>query len=165
MGGWGNATRQGGWHHVRRDDMVGLPRAAGRWTAPDVAMTIVAFVIHWEVGLAFLALKLWQQASGYEGSVLAFTREKWEALVGATRAMMSGVSLPTATPFGARSSGNEAFDAWRQTELARIEAERAKLRAAEREFTSYRDELLHAKDREDFERFMQSRSVGLGPSA
>lgn len=160
MGGWGNATRQGGWHHVWRDETAVPPRAAGRWTAPDVAMTIVAFIIHWEVGLAFLAMKLWQQASGYEGSVLSFAKEKWEGLVGATRAILSGAALPASLSLGTRSSGNKAFDAWRKAELTRIEAERAKLRAAERQFTSYRDELLHAKDREDFERFMQVRDKG-----
>ena len=154
MGGWGNATRHGSWNYVRQDREPGLPRAAGRWTAPDVALTIVAFVIHWEVGLAFLALKLWQQASGYEGNVLAFARDRWDWLVGGTRGLLSGGA---AMPFAARSSGNKAFDTWRQTELARIEAERDKLRIAEREFSAYREELLHAKDREDFDRFMQAR--------
>ena len=71
-----NATRQGGWHNVRRGERAGLPRAAARWTAPDVALTVVAFIIHWEVGLAFLALKLWHQASGYQGSVFSFARAR-----------------------------------------------------------------------------------------
>ncbi len=157
MSGWGNATRQGGWHNVRRGERAGLPRAAARWTAPDVALTVVAFIIHWEVGLAFLALKLWHQASGYQGSVLSFAREKWEALVGTTRSLMSGTALPFSVSVGTRSTGNQAFDAWRQGELARIEAERDKLRVAEREFSAYRDELLHARDREHFDRFMQAR--------
>ena len=59
---------------------------------------------------------------------------------------------------GPRSSGNHAFDRWRHAELARIEAERDRLRGAERDFAAYRDELLHAKDRDDFERFMQARA-------
>lgn len=154
MGGW-KAAGNSGWE-VRSDKGPGLPRTAGRWTAPDVGVTIVAFLVHWEFGLAFLALKLWQQASGYPGSVFSFAREKWEGLVSMARGLMSGVSLPS-MHLGPRSTGNHAFDAWRRTELERIEAERSKLRAAEREFTAYRDELLHAKDREDFERFMQSR--------
>jgi hypothetical protein len=170
MSGWGNATRQGGWNqggwrNVRRGE-AGLPRAAGRWSAPDVAVMVVAFIIRWELGLAFLGLKLWQQASGYQGSVFAFAAGKWEALVGATRALLHGGALPFSVGsfsvgLGTRSTGNKAFDTWRQGELARIEAERDKLRIAEREFTAYRDELLHVKDREDFDRFMQTR----GPSA
>ena len=59
-----------------------------------------------------------------------------------------------------RTSGNQAFDSWRETELSRIEAERSKLRTAEREFAAYRDELLHAKEREDFDRFMHTRNSG-----
>ena len=155
MGGWNTAGNYG-WQ-MRRERPAGLPRTHSRWTAPDIAVTVVAFVIHWEVGLAFLALKLWQQSSGYQGSVLSFAREKWDGLVSAASTLMSGRSLPTSFNFGTRSSGNHAFDAWRRTELGRIEAERSKLRAAERDFASYRDGLLHAKDSEDFSRFMQSR--------
>ena len=58
-----------------------------------------------------------------------------------------------------RSSGNTAFDAWREGELARIEEERRKLEAAEREFTDYMESLRQAKDREEFERFMRERSA------
>ena len=101
-------------------------------------------------------LKLWQQASGYPGSVFAFAREKWDGLVSVARSVLSGASVPS-LHLGARSSGNQAFDAWRRTELSRIEAERERLRHAERDFAAYRDELLHAKDREDFDRFMQAR--------
>ena len=162
MSGWGNTTRQGGWHNVRRQETAGVPRASGRWTAPDVAVMVVAFVIRWELGLAVLGLKLWQQASAYPGSLLSFARDKWEALVVVTRRLVAGQSLPFSTSVSTRSTGNKAFDAWRQGELTRIEAERDKLRAAEREFASYRDDLLQARDREAFDRFMQTRSVAGG---
>ena len=154
MGGWGNGVH--GWQRVRRSDPAGVPATGGRWTTPDFAATIVGFAIHWELGVAFLVLKLWQQASGYPGSVFAFGREKWDGLVALARSVLSGTTMP-ALHLGARSSGNQAFDAWRRAELSRIDAERERLRHAEREFASYRDELLHAKDREDFERFMQIR--------
>ncbi|MCX8252480.1 hypothetical protein RHAL1_00398 [Beijerinckiaceae bacterium RH AL1] len=170
MGGWGNATRQagwnqsgwcrGGWAEVRRDKDMQPHAAVGRWTALDVALTIGTFLLSWQVGVAFIALKLWHQASGFDGSVLAFAADRWDMLVRAARRLLTGASLPV--PFASRSSGNLAFDAWRQTELQRIEAERNKLRAAEREFAAYRDELLHAKDREDFDRFMKSRDASPG---
>ena len=93
---------------------------------------------------------------GFQGNTLTFARDRWTWLVGATRSLSSG---SIAMPFrGLRSSGNHAFDAWRETEFARIEAERSKLRAAEREFAAYHDELMHAKDSEDFDRFMRARS-------
>ncbi len=154
MSGWSSA-RQGGWQRVRREE-TSLPPASGRWTSADVAALLITFYARWELGLAFLALKLWQQSSGYQGSVFAFAREKWDGLVFATRSVMSGASLPFAASFAQRGSGNHAFDMWRQSELARIEAERSKLRLAERDFANYRDGLLHG-DRETFERFMQAR--------
>lgn len=156
MGGWSSAGC--GWNHVRKEQAAGMPQTAGRWTAPDVAVTVVAFAVKWELGLAFLALKLWQQASGYPGSVFAFTKDKWNGLVTSVRSVMGGVG-GFSVHVGMHSSGNHAFDAWRREELERIDAERRKLRAAERDFAAYRDELLHAKDREDFERFMQARGA------
>ena len=154
MGGWSNDAH--GWQSMRRGRTSSVSCAGGRWTMPDIAATVVAFAIHWELGLAFLGLKLWQQASGYPGSVFSFARQKWEWLVGAARSLMSGTSVAPWS-VGPRSSGNHAFDAWRRDELTRIEAERDRLRQAEREFVAYREELLHAKDREDFDRFMQAR--------
>ena len=59
--------------------------------------------------------------------------------------------------FASGSTGNRAFDEWRATELARLEEERNRLAAAEREFAAYMENLRHAKDREEFERFMNQR--------
>ena len=157
MGGW-NAASQG-WHRARRDRR-GEMTEGGRWTVPDVAALLVAFAVRWELGVAFLALKLWHQASGSRLTTLAFAREKWDGLVGLARGFSSGASVPFSLNVGPRSSGNAAFDRWRTTELARLDAERGKLATAEREFTRYRDELLHAKDHDDFERFMKAREVG-----
>ena len=157
MGGW-NAASQG-WHRARRDRR-GEVTEGGRWTVSDVAALLVAFAVRWELGVAFLALKLWHQASGSGLSTLAFAREKWDGLVGLARGFSSGTSMPFSLHVGPRSSGNAAFDRWRTTELARLDAERGKLATAEREFTRYRDELLHAKDHDDFERFMKAREVG-----
>lgn len=56
------------------------------------------------------------------------------------------------------SSGNRAFDEWRSAELARLEEERRKLAAAERDFAAFLEQLRHAKDREEFERFMRERN-------
>jgi hypothetical protein len=111
------------------------------------------------LGLAFLALKLWHQASGDDGSVFAFARRKWETLVMGVSHLLAGEGFGAGTLFGSKSSGNLAFDEWRRLELERIAAERQKLHAAERDFAAYRDELLRARDREAFDRFMQARKV------
>ena len=55
------------------------------------------------------------------------------------------------------TSGNTAFDEWREAELARLEEERRKLEAAHREFAEYLDNVRKAKDREEFQRFMNER--------
>jgi hypothetical protein len=52
-------------------------------------------------------------------------------------------------------TGNRAFDEWRAAELARLEEERQKLVAAEREFAEFMENLRHARGREEFERFME----------
>ena len=127
------------------------------WTSADLTLLVVAFIVRWELGLGFLALKLWHQASGYEGSTLSFARLKWNGLVTLARAVFEGRALPISLSFGAKSSGNLAFDAWRRGELERIAIERRKLQVAEGEFASYRDDLLQARDREAFDRFMRSR--------
>ena len=84
MGGWGNATRHGGWNygnwnHVRREEAAGLPSRAARWTKLDIALTIGAFALAREVGLvAFVAFKFWHQASGFDGNILSFARDRWD---------------------------------------------------------------------------------------
>ena len=159
MSGW-NAASQG-WsrtRHSRRDETMG--QGGGRWVATDVVALLVAFTIRWELGVGFLALKLWHQASGRRISTFAFAREKWDAAVVLARNVAGGVNLPMTLHVGPRSSGSPAFDRWRQDELARIAAERSKLVDAEAEFARYRDELLRARDNEHFDRFMRSRDGG-----
>ena len=161
MAGWYGATRQREWGGRARAKPI--PHN-NRWTGLDVFALVVCFWARWELGVAFLGLKLWHQASGFEGSVFAFARLKWDALVSLTRAVLAGRAMPFSLHVGRlhvgrASSGNRAFDTWRDSELSRIEAERAKLRTAERAFVSYHDELLQAKDREDFDRFMRARGA------
>ena len=54
-------------------------------------------------------------------------------------------------------SGNRAFDEWREAELARLEEERRKLEDAHREFAEFVENIRKAKDREEFDRFMNER--------
>ena len=66
----------------------------------------------------------------------------------------------------ARWSGFEiAFDEWKSAELARLEAERRKLEDAHREFSEFVEHIRRAKDREEFERFMNERRAGSSPQA
>ena len=85
-----------------------------------------------------------------------FGREKWgnQANWGSGR---WGFAASNWQGFASGSTGNRAFDEWRATELSRLEEERKRFAAAEREFADYMENLRHAKDREEFERFMNQR--------
>jgi hypothetical protein len=58
---------------------------------------------------------------------------------------------------GFGSTGNVAFDAYRQNVLARLDEERRQLDAQAAEFSEFVKQLRRAKDQEEFERFMSSR--------
>jgi hypothetical protein len=61
-----------------------------------------------------------------------------------------------------RTSGNTAFDAWRDGEIGRIEGERRALETRLRDFEGFVDALKRAKDRATFERFVAEHPAGSG---
>ncbi|HEY1941334.1 MAG TPA: DUF2852 domain-containing protein [Roseiarcus sp.] len=125
-----------------------------RWTPFELVAMILGFIVFWPIGLAILAYKFWQRKNGGE-DLQGFMAGKWRE---ARSAMATG---PWSGPRGMHpwrpTSGNAAFDEWREAELARLEEERRKLEAAQREFGEYLDNVRKAKDREEFERFMNER--------
>ena len=132
------------------------------WKAVEILAMVLGFIVFWPIGLAVLAWKFWQRKSGYPGDIVSFGREKW----GNWRTRSWGFANNWGAPgFASSSTGNHAFDAWRATELARLEEERQRLAAAEREFADYLENLRHAKDREEFERFMNERRDRQGRSS
>lgn len=159
------------------------------WKPIEIIAMILGFIVFWPIGLAILLAKIWQRKNAYAGDIPSFIeakfREKWaehwqskwqgkwEANMGRHWAC-HGRGDFTGRPWefrSARSSGNVAFDEWRETELARLEEERQKLLAAEREFAEFMENLRRAKDREEFDRFMAARrsrgteGEGASPSA
>ena len=138
------------------------PACAGRsWKPLEIGAMVLGFALYWPLGLAVIGWKFWQKKSGYQGDLFSFAREKWDAAANWSWGSYAheGRSFAERTWRGAGfgSSGNRAFDEWRATELARLEEERRKLVAAEREFAEFLDNLRRARDREEFERFMQER--------
>ncbi|HTV34699.1 MAG TPA: DUF2852 domain-containing protein [Methylocella sp.] len=119
------------------------------WKFVEVLAMVLGFVVFWPIGLAVLGWKIWQKKSGYPGDLLSFGQEKWRAYRSARDWGGTSAYWPGSSP-----SGNRAFDEWRASELARLEEERKKLAMAEREFAAYMENLRHARDREEFERFM-----------
>ena len=133
-------------------------RHGTRWTAFEIVAMVLGFIVFWPIGLAVLAYKFWQSRSGGP-DLKTFVTDKFE---GARTAMASNPSwgscaMRRASRYYGPSTGNMAFDEWRQAELARLDEERRKLDDAQREFAEYVDAIRRAKDREEFERFMAER--------
>ena len=126
------------------------------WKPVEILAMVLGFIVFWPIGLAVLGWKFWQKKAGYPGDIVSFGRQKWEKW--GNRAHGGGwgfaVNNWTSSGPGMGSTGNRAFDEWRAAELARLEEERQKLVAAEREFAEFLENLRHARDREEFERFM-----------
>ena len=155
------ATRQNDGLH-RRGYGHGEP-----WKPVEILAMVLGFIVFWPIGLAVLGWKFWQKKAGYPGDVVSFGREKWEKW--ANRAHCCGgwgfaVNNWASSGPGMGSTGNRAFDEWRAAELARLEEERQKLVAAEREFAEFMEDLRHARDREEFERFMDAHRNQRAPS-
>lgn len=144
-------------------------RCGGRWRPVELLAMILGFIIFWPIGLAILFLKIWQKREGRaDQDLVDFVQERtsdmrsrcmarrarWaETVDGASRDWRPGFG-----GFGPRPTGNSAFDNWRSAELARLEEERQKLVQAERDFAEHLDKLRRARDREEFERFMNERA-------
>ena len=126
---------------------------ASRWSPFEIVAMILGFIVFWPIGLAILGFKLWQRKSGYQGDLQSVAQEKWREARGA----MWNSNWQGRGGFHAASTGNSAFDEWRAAEIARLEQERRKLQEAHREFSTFVDNIRRAKDREEFERFMNER--------
>ena len=158
--GWGPAGEGVYWRQGR----------CGRshhWRPLELAAMITGFVVFWPIGLAILGLKFWQRKSGYQGDLATFAQEKADMARSACRGWRNEATRDarqwgrgwSSGGFGGgmRPTGNSAFDEWRSAELARLEEERRKLEDAERDFADHIDQLRRARDREEFERFMNAR--------
>lgn len=117
------------------------------WTPATVALMVLGFMLFWPLGLAMLAYILW--GDRLDG----FKREMNRA----TDGFFSGCRRATAYGAAPRT-GNAAFDEWRDRELERLAEERRKLDEMREAFDEYVRELRRARDQEEFDRFMKSRS-------
>jgi hypothetical protein len=149
----------------------------GRWKFAEIAAMVLGFIVFWPIGAAILAFKIWQQRTGYPGDLASFCTEAWDTVRSGDWSRgpfarggqafrgwrRGGGGWGPGGPRRARRTGNSAFDDWRDAELSRLEEERRKLEAAEREFAEYIDNLRRARDREEFDRFMNERRNGTAP--
>jgi hypothetical protein len=110
-----------------------------------VALAILGFMVWWPVGLATLAFIIGSGRMSKGGSV-----SRWYGAADQMR--------PAGTWWQpSRSSGNRAFDEYREETLRRLEEE-------QREFRDFLARLRMAKDKAEFDQFMAERTR-TGPSS
>ena len=110
-----------------------------------VALAILGFMVWWPVGLATLAFMIGSGRMSKGGSV-----SRWYGVADQMR--------PAGTWWQpSRSSGNRAFDEYREETLRRLEGE-------QREFRDFLARLRMAKDKAEFDQFMAERTR-TGPSS
>jgi hypothetical protein len=120
---------------------------------------IAGFVVFWPAGLVVLGWKLnWFGFGEWFDGKFGTSRMTPEGQGFAFGCKRRGGPREPRDGLG-RDSGNSAFDGWKQAEIARLQAEFDALAERQREFEDFLLHLREAKDREEFERFMQRRSA------
>ena len=118
--------------------MTTIARRKGRWTPLGVAAVVLGFVAWWPLGLAVVAYIMWG------GSIDDLAQKGLDEL----KSAFKSDTAPRGT------TGNAAFDAYREETLRRLEEERA-------EFDAFVVKLREARDRSEFEAFMAERKKEL----
>lgn len=119
-----------------------------------IALTVLGFIVWWPLGLATLAFTIGsgRMGCGYRGhDRWQHKMDRLQSKMDWMRAKMSGgPGYGGGSPFGAPSSGNSAFDEYRNDTLRRLEEE-------QREFKAFLERLRFAKDKTEFDAFMAER--------
>ena len=98
-------------------------RGKGAW----IAAMVLGFIAFWPIGLALLAYMIWSKRLG------------------------GGCSRRRHRVRGFRSSGNSAFDAYKEETLRRLQEE-------QEAFEEFLRRLREAKDKTEFDQFMEDRA-------
>ena len=120
------------------------------WHPLKIAGIILGFMIWWPIGLALLFFTLGSRKMAcWSHNDMDRWQNKMERMQDKMERMKSRMErrgFPFGG-FGTPSSGNRAFDEYRQDTLRRLEEEQV-------EFKNFLDRLRHAKDKEEFDAFM-----------
>ena len=101
-------------------------KGKGAW----IAAMVLGFIFFWPVGLALLFYMIWSKKGMFGKSCRTKSRHRMHVMA---------------------SSGNSAFDAYRDETIARLEEEQAN-------FEAFLERLREAKDKSEFDQFMDERS-------
>jgi hypothetical protein len=130
-----------------------------QWSPLTIALMVLGFIVFWPIGIAVLAYILWgEMFGGSADKAQAFIngRREWAQNRQGWRNQSCGSGRGGRGP----SSGNAAFDDYRQEQLKRLEEERSRLDAEIEAFHEHMRNLRMARDREEFDRFMHDRNSG-----
>jgi hypothetical protein len=121
-------------------------------TAAWIALTIIGFVIWWPIGLALLAFTIGSgRMTCWNHRHMARWQDKMERMQGRMDRMRERMEGGGGGWWGTPpSSGNRAFDEYRAETLRRLEEE-------QREFKDFLNRLRQAKDKAEFDMFMNER--------
>jgi hypothetical protein len=119
-------------------DEIGKPAWLG--------LMILSFILFWPIGLALLAFLIWsgRMACWKHG------HSRWHERMHENLTGRMG-RAPGRWYRASQSSGNVAFDEYRDETLKRLEEE-------QQEFKGFLDRLRHAKDKAEFDQFMADRA-------
>lgn len=117
-----------------------------------LAAMVLGFIVFWPVGAVILAYMLWsgRMNCGWYGGR---GRGRWEGRMAEHFERARSRVEDEFRHFGkggSPSSGNKAFDDYREATLKRLEEE-------EREFRAFLERLRQAKDKSEFDQFMAER--------
>ena len=126
----------------------------GAW----IAFAVLGFILFWPLGLATLVFLFWsgRMGCGYAGDRYEHRMNRLQGKMERLRERMAGREGRFGGGFGGwggrggPSSGNRAFDEYREETLRRLEDE-------QREFHDFLDRLRMARDKAEFDQFMNDR--------
>ncbi len=115
-----------------------------------IVLMVLGFVVFWPIGLAILAYLIWSGRMGFWRDC-GRARGRW---------YYTEPDKNRAKRRDGSSSGNHAFDEYREETLRRLEEE-------QEAFKAFLDQLRQAKDKAEFDQFMadRGRRESMGPEA
>lgn len=123
-----------------------------QWGPLTILLMVLGFMLWWPLGLVVLGYIAW-------GEYFGGSAEKAQRYMERGRSFARNCRGPHARwNQGGFSSGNAAFDDYREEQLRRLEEERRRLDEEIHAFHEYMANLRKAKDREEFDRFMRDRN-------
>ena len=127
------------------------------WTPVNVALMILFFATGlWFLGLAAIGYMMYGKDLGLDFS-------NWGSAKSSVKRSAKGFSWSSNRT--GETSGNAAFDAWREAEIERLKEEKRKLDEARDAFEQHMKDLRMARDREEFDNFKRAWEAKRTPSS